>query len=102
MVLAFDGNLEYGEYLEAGTAGDVALDEGALRSEDMHDGQGNDAGDMRFRYCTETVLELKPGEANHRQVGLLRHGLITGEEHTAAQAAKGEPRIRSRAHGQAG
>ena len=62
MVKALDGKLTYGEYLEAGTAGDQDVDEGVMGGDEIkgdHDGLNPD--NMPFIYCTECVAELRNG-----------------------------------------
>ena len=59
MASALKGNLVYGEYLSPGTAADVALDEGAVGTDEVM--VGHDTDNLRFKYCTECVGELRPG-----------------------------------------
>jgi uncharacterized protein len=58
MASAFNGTLTYGEYLSPGTAADVALDEGAVGTSDV---AVHDHENLRFKYCTECVGELRNG-----------------------------------------
>ena len=63
MVSALDGTLKYGEYLESGTAADVALDEGVMGGDEVK-GDGHETSDVdsiKFKYCTECVAELRNG-----------------------------------------
>lgn len=55
MVKALAGEMEFGEYMESGTAGDVALDEGVVGSNEVvvHD----DDCALVYKYCTEAVGE---------------------------------------------
>lgn len=58
MSLAIDGSLEYGDYMEPGTAGDVALDEGVIATNEVvvHNEEM-----LTFKYCTECVGEIRNG-----------------------------------------
>lgn len=68
MADAIAGTLEYGEYLEVGTAADVAVDDGVVGTEEVQ--AGHDC-DLTFQYCTECVAELQPGVTQEQVKELL-------------------------------
>ena len=61
MVKALDGTLEYGEYLEAGTAGDADVDEGIMGGDEIKSEHESDIEQMKYVFCTECVAELRSG-----------------------------------------
>ena len=61
MVKALDGTLEYGEYLEAGTAGDADVDEGIMGGDEIKSEHEGDIEQMKYVFCTECVAELRSG-----------------------------------------
>ena len=61
MVKALDGTLEYGEYLEAGTAGDADVDEGIMCGDEIKSEHEGDIEQMKYVFCTECVAELRSG-----------------------------------------
>jgi len=60
MQMALAGTLEYGEYLSAAKDPE-AMDQAVEGGQDLHEGHDHGSGELKYRFCTECVVQMKSG-----------------------------------------